>query len=380
MTVSLGVPRVHAPVDPSDRPAVPGLVDRYGRAATDLRVSLTDRCNLRCGYCMPPEGFDWLPTEQILTDDEVIRLVTIAVERLGVHEIRFTGGEPLLRKGLECIVAATSRLRLADGSAPETSLTSNALGLDRRARGLAEAGLSRVNVSLDSLDRATYATMARRDRLPDVLAGIAAAHAAGLRPVKLNAVIMRGQNEADAPRLLSYALAHGYELRFIEQMPLGPKGEWERAGMVTAEEILGLLTEHFDLTPAAEARGGSPAERWSVAPGALPVVAPGDLTFGTPDGPQRGTPLPGGTVGVIASVTRPFCGACDRTRLTADGQMRDCLFARGETDLRGPLRAGASDEELADIWRGAMWGKRAGHGIDDPGFLQPDRPMSAIGG
>ena len=169
MTVSLGVPRVHAPVDPSDRPAVPGLVDRYGRAATDLRVSLTDRCNLRCGYCMPPEGFDWLPTEQILTDDEVIRLVTIAVERLGVHEIRFTGGEPLLRKGLERIVAATSRLRLADGSAPETSLTSNALGLDRRARGLAEAGLSRVNVSLDSLDRATYATMARRDRLPDVL-------------------------------------------------------------------------------------------------------------------------------------------------------------------------------------------------------------------
>lgn len=380
MTVSLGVPRMHPPVDPSGRPAVPGLVDRYGRVATDLRVSLTDRCNLRCGYCMPPEGFDWLPGEQVLTDDEVIRLVRIAVERLGVHEIRFTGGEPLLRKGLERIVAATSEMRLPDGTAPETSLTSNALGLHLRARALAEAGLSRVNISLDSLDRATYAAMARRDRLPDVLKGIAAAHEAGLRPVKLNAVIMRGQNEADAPRLLSYALAHGYELRFIEQMPLGPKGEWERAGMVTAEEILGLLTEHFELTPAAEARGGSPAELWRVAPGALPVIASGDLTFGTPDGPAADAPLPGGSVGVIASVTRPFCGACDRTRLTADGQMRDCLFARGETDLRGPLRAGASDEDLAEIWRGGMWGKRAGHGIDDPGFLQPDRPMSAIGG
>ncbi len=231
-----------------------------------------------------------------------------------------------------------------------------------------------------ALDGVGLARLIARGEVSAREAAEAALKVIDARNPELNAVIMRGQNEADAPRLLSYALAHGYELRFIEQMPLGPKGEWERAGMVTAEEILGLLTEHFDLTPAAEARGGSPAERWSVAPGALPVVAPGDLTFGTPDGPQRGTPLPGGTVGVIASVTRPFCGACDRTRLTADGQMRDCLFARGETDLRGPLRAGASDEELADIWRGAMWGKRAGHGIDDPGFLQPDRPMSAIGG
>lgn len=359
--VSLGIPSVPgaARQDPA-RPATDALVDRFGRVATDLRVSLTDRCNLRCEYCMPPEGFDWMPTPQVLSDDEVIRLITVAVERLGVREVRFTGGEPLLRKGLERIVAATSALRTADGAVPETSLTTNGLGLARRARGLADAGLTRVNVSLDSLDRQTYAELARRDRLPDVLAGIAAAADAGLTPVKLNTVLMRGRNEDHGPDLLAYALEHGYELRFIEQMPLGPPEMWHRGGMITAEEILASLESRFRLEPMSEAeRGSSPAQLWHV--------------LGT-DGERLGD------VGIIASVTRPFCGACDRTRLTADGQVRDCLFARSEHDLRGPLRAGASDEELAALWRTAMWGKRAGHGIDDDGFLQPQRPMSAIGG
>ncbi|MFC4554577.1 GTP 3',8-cyclase MoaA [Georgenia faecalis] len=371
--VELGVPRVRAPRAtgpaeprrggghaPAPRPDDARLVDRYGRVARDLRVSLTDRCNLRCEYCMPPEGFDWLPAPDVLTDAEVVRLVTVAVTRLGVREVRFTGGEPLLRKGLEEIVAATTALRTPDGAAPETSLTTNGLGLDRRVGALAAAGLRRVNVSLDSLDRATYAQLARRDRLPDVLAALAAAHAAGLAPVKINAVLMRGRNDAEAPNLLEFALRRGYELRFIEQMPLGPRESWTRGGMVTAEEILASLRTRFDLSatdPAA--RGAAPAQRWRVA-------AHGDR--------------PGGTVGVIASVTQSFCGACDRTRLTADGQVRTCLFSRTETDLRAMVRSGADDAEIAAAWRTAMWGKLPGHGIDDPGFLQPQRPMSAIGG
>ena len=343
------------------RPDTPALVDRFGRVAQDLRVSLTDRCNLRCEYCMPAEGFDWLPTPQVLSDDEVIRLVTIAVEHLGVREVRFTGGEPLLRKGLERIVAATTALRTADGAVPETSLTTNGLGLARRAAALAAAGLTRVNVSLDSLDRETYATLTRRDRLPDVLAGIEAADAAGLAPVKINAVLMRQLNESHAPDLLAFALRRGYELRFIEQMPLGPPEMWHRGDMVTAAEILQILRARFTLIPHDAAdRGAAPAERFTVEPG----------TEG----------LPGGTVGIIASVTQPFCGACDRTRLTADGQVRTCLFSRSETDLRALLRDGADDAAIADVWRVAMWGKLAGHGIDNPGFLQPDRPMSAIGG
>ncbi len=328
--------------------------------ATDLRVSLTDRCNLRCAYCMPAEGLDWLPTEQALTDDEVIRLVTVAVERLGIDEVRFTGGEPLLRKGLEAILVATSKLRTSDGREVETSLTTNALGLARRAPALAEAGLHRVNVSLDTLEPARFAQITRRDRFADVLAGLEAARAAGMSPIKVNAVLMRGINDDEAPALLKWALRSGYELRIIEQMPLDAQGAWERTEMVTADEVLESLGRHFALTADDPAqRGSAPAERFAVA---------------------AGDDHPAGTVGIIASVTRNFCGDCNRTRLTADGQMRDCLFARGETDLRGLLRSGADDEAIAAVWREAMWGKRAGHGIDDAGFVQPDRPMSAIGG
>jgi cyclic pyranopterin phosphate synthase len=301
------------------------LPDSFGRVATDLRVSLTDRCNLRCAYCMPPEGLDWLPSPDQLTDDEVVRLVRVAVERLGVREVRFTGGEPLLRRG-------------------------------RSSAALREAGLDRVNVSLDTLRPETFRKLARRDRLPDTLDGLAAAAQAGLTPVKVNAVLMRDLNDDEAAPLLRFCLDRGYELRFIEQMPLDAQHGWKRAEMVTAEEILAALGREFTLTPDDPSqRGSAPAEAFLVD-----------------GGPAR--------VGVIASVTRPFCGTCDRVRLTADGQVRNCLFARVESDLRGPLRAGVDDAELAARWQRAVAAKLPGHGINDPSFLQPDRPMSAIGG
>ncbi len=346
---------------PLARPGDPRLIDRFGRVATDLRVSLTDKCSLRCSYCMPPEGLDWMPTEQALTDAEVIRLVTLAVEQLGVEQVRFTGGEPLLRRGLEKIVEATAGLRTASGAAPVTALTTNGIGLAKRARGLAAAGLTRVNVSLDTLDRARFRQITQRDRLPDVLAGLAAAAAAGLGPVKVNTVLLPGLNDDEPVALLGWALEHGYELRFIEQMPLDAQGAWQRASMVTADQILAALGTAFELTPTDPARrGASPAQTWFVGPADDRTLRP--------------------RVGVIASVSRPFCGDCDRARLTADGQLRDCLFARSETDLRDLLRAGADDDTLAGVWRTAMWAKQPGHGINDASFLQPDRPMSAIGG
>jgi cyclic pyranopterin phosphate synthase len=328
------------------------LADSFGRIATDLRVSLTDRCNLRCAYCMPPEGLDWLPAPDQLTDDEVVRLIRIGVERLGIREVRFTGGEPLLRRGLAGIIARTAGLR----PRPEISLTTNAIGLKRSAAVLRAAGLDRINVSLDTLRPETFRKLARRDRLPDVLDGLAAAVEAGLHPVKVNTVLMRGLNDDEAVPLLGFCLDRGYELRFIEQMPLDAQHGWDRAEMVTAAEILAELSRGFTLIPDdPRQRGSAPAEAFLVD-----------------GGPAR--------VGVIASVTRPFCGTCDRVRLTADGQVRNCLFARAESDLRGPLRAGASDDELAAAWRRAVAVKLPGHGINDPSFLQPDRPMSAIGG
>jgi cyclic pyranopterin phosphate synthase len=327
------------------------LVDRYGRVARDLRVSLTDKCNLRCTYCMPAEGLPWLAGPELLGDEEIVRLVRVAVRQLGVTEVRFTGGEPLIRPGLVGIVAAVAALE----PRPRISLTTNGIGLDRLAPALRAAGLDRVNVSLDTLDPERFARLTRRPRLPDVLAGLAGATAVGLTPIKVNTVLMRGVNDDEAPALLRFALTQGYELRFIEQMPLDAQHGWDRAAMVTADEILAALRREFDLAADPAERGAAPAETWLVE-----------------GGPAR--------VGVIASVTRPFCGDCDRTRLTADGQVRACLFATEESDLRGALRAGADDDELARRWRAAMWGKRAGHGIDDPAFLQPARPMSAIGG
>jgi GTP 3',8-cyclase len=330
------------------------LTDSFGRTATDLRVSVTDRCNLRCAYCMPAEGLDWLPKPELLTDDEMVRLVGLAVTRLGISEVRFTGGEPLLRRGLTDIVRQVAAL----SPRPEISLTTNGIGLERLAGPLRAAGLDRINVSLDTLSRQTFIKLARRDRLDDVLAGLSAAVAAGLMPVKVNAVLMRGVNDHEAASLLQFCLDHGYQLRFIEQMPLDAQHGWRREEMVTADEILAelKLSGQFELTADDPiGRGSAPAE-----------------TFLVDGGPDR--------VGIIGSVTRPFCGACDRIRLTADGQLRNCLFATMENDLRTPLRAGASDDELVAIWHRCIAAKLPGHGINDPGFLQPSRPMSAIGG
>ncbi|WP_019877361.1 GTP 3',8-cyclase MoaA [Sporichthya polymorpha] len=328
------------------------LADTYGRVATDLRVSLTDKCNLRCTYCMPAEGLDWLPKPQLLTDEEIVRLIRIAVTKLGVEEVRFTGGEPLVRNGFVGIVSEVAKL----DPRPKMSVTSNGLGMERLAQPLKDAGLDRVNISLDTVDPELFHKLTRRDRWHDVERGLAAARDAGLVPVKVNAVLMRGQNDEHPEDLLQFCLDRGYELRFIEQMPLDAQHGWNRADMITADEILEKLQRRFDLTPEpSSVRGSAPAERWYVDGGPA-------------------------TVGIIASVTRPFCGDCDRVRLTADGQVRNCLFAREESNLRDAMRAGATDAELAVRWQVAMRGKKAGHGIDDPTFLQPDRPMSAIGG
>jgi cyclic pyranopterin phosphate synthase len=360
--VELGLPRIPgAPPRVSDRPDAAGLLDRFGRTATDLRVSLTDRCNLRCTYCMPAEGLPTLPRDAVMTRAEIVRLVGLATRELGVRQVRFTGGEPLLRADLVDIVADCAALP----DRPELSLTTNAVGLDHRARALADAGLDRINVSLDTLDPDTFATMARRPFLARTLAGIDAA-AEVFDVVKINAVLVRGVNAEHASELLAWCLERGFELRFIEQMPLDADHAWSRSAMVTAAQVRALLAERFTLQPDEAPRDGAPAERFAVLAG-----SPDD----TGDAATRL-----GTVGIIASVTEPFCADCRRTRLTAEGAVRTCLFAHSETDLLGPLRAGASDAELADVWRAAMWGKAAGHGMSAPGFTQPERTMSAIGG
>lgn len=347
------------------RPATPRPVDRFGRVATDLRLSVTDRCNLRCTYCMPAEGVDWLARADLLTADELVRLARVAVEALGVRQVRLTGGEPLLRPDLPEIVAGLASL----GPRPRIAMTTNAVGLALSAARLAAAGLDRVNVSLDTLRPATFRALARRDRLADTLDGLAAAAAAGLTPVKVNTVLMRGVNDDEAPDLLAFCLAAGYELRFIEQMPLDAGHGWQRTTMVTADEVRDRLAERFVLSPDEVPRGSAPAERFRV------VSHDGTLA---------------GRVGIVASVTAAFCADCDRTRLTADGQLRSCLFSHTETDLRAMLRGGATDDAIADAWRATMWAKPAAHGTDDvlagrgglgaEGFVQPDRPMSAIGG
>jgi cyclic pyranopterin phosphate synthase len=346
--IDLGVPSL-GPADPV--PADGPLIDTFGRIATDLRVSLTDRCNLRCTYCMPADGLDWLAGEQLLTPAELTRLLRVAVTKLGITSVRFTGGEPLVAKNLEDIVAATAALR----PRPEITLTTNGIGLAKRAAKLKQAGLDRINVSLDTVDAARFSRITRRDRLPDVLAGLKAAKAAGLDPVKVNAVLDPVTGLQDAVELLRFCVDNGYQLRIIEQMPLDADHQWQRDRAIGADDVLSALRRHFELTPDSAPRGSAPAELWRV------------------DGNR-------GVVGIIASVSHAFCSACDRTRLTADGQVRNCLFARQETDLRHLMRTGAGDDALEAAWRAAMWAKAAGHGINDPGFVQPDRPMSAIGG
>lgn len=341
--------------DVSDRPETPALADRFGRSATDLRMSLTDFCNLRCTYCMPASGLTFLRRDQTLSAQEAIRLARIAVERLGVRQIRFTGGEPMTRPDLEQIVAGVAAL----DPRPDISLTTNAIGLDLRASGLRGAGLDRVNVSLDSVVSETFHALTRRPLLHRVLAGIDGARAAGLDPIKVNAVLLPGVNDHELPDLLAWCLERDLQLRVIEQMPLDADRIWDRSSMVTAQDAQALLAERFELAPADVPREGAPAELFDVR--------------------ERGGEL-AGRIGIIASVTRPFCADCRRTRLTAEGRVRTCLFSREETDLLHLLRAGAGDEDIAQVWRAAQWGKKAGHGMDRADFAPPERPMSAIGG
>lgn len=347
----------------ADRPdGLAGLVDRYGRVATDMRLSLTDKCNLRCSYCMPAEGLPWLAKDAVLSAQEIVRIVGIGVRLLGVRELRLTGGEPLVRADLVEIVAA---LRAAHPELP-IALTTNAVGLEAKASALKAAGLTRINISLDTLHPETFAKLARRPFFDRVLAGIEAADAAGLGPIKINSVLMRGINDADAPDLLAWCLERGYELRFIEQMPLDADHGWTRRGMVTAAEVREILSQRFRLAPDQRARDGAPAERFEVR---------------SPDGDDALL----GTVGIIASVTEPFCADCKRTRITAEGKVMSCLFSHEEVDLRALLRTGAPDEQVALRWQEAMWLKPKAHGMDHAGlgaadFVQPDRSMSAIGG
>ena len=358
------------------RPAAGGravperLIDRYGRTVRDLRLSITDRCNLRCTYCMPAHGLEWLPAPALLSVEEIARLARIAVERLGVDRIRLTGGEPLVRRDLEQIIASISGLRVPrTGGKPDIGLTTNGLGLDRRASGLRRAGLDRVNVSVDSLDGRDYAALTRRDRLDDVLRGIAGAQRAGLAPIKINAVALPDALSTRAPRLLAECLRRGWQLRFIEHMPLGPRESWTSSRVVGAKEVLRVLEAAGFALEAAGRPDRRPATVWRVAAGRAP----------------DGSPYPAGSLGIISSVSEPFCGDCDRTRITADGRLMTCLFSREETDLRGPLRAGADDEEIIRLWAGATWNKPRAHGIDSPAatghdFARPGRTMSAIGG
>jgi cyclic pyranopterin phosphate synthase len=381
-----GVPRRAAAPGGRPRPETRLLVDRYGRVARDLRVSITTACSLRCTYCMPAEGLPLVPRDELMTPDEIGRLVGIGVRDLGIRDIRFTGGEPLMRRDLEQIIGA-ARIAADDGLAAASAsgtrpsgnqsgkrptsgnqmpaehvriaMTSNALGLDKRVDALVAAGLDRVNVSLDTVDREAFATLTRRDRLDDVLTGIRAALAAGLAPVKINAVLLP-ETLAGAADLLAWAVEHGCNLRFIEEMPLDADGQWTRDDVVSAADLLGVLESRFTLTPAGREDLSAPAEEWLVD-----------------DGPA--------TVGIIASVTRSFCGACDRTRLTAEGTVRSCLFGNEETDLKALLRNGATDDEVGDAWRAAMWAKPRAHGSDAvelaaDAFAQTERSMGAIGG
>ena len=330
------------------------LVDTFGRVHRDMRVSLTDRCSLRCNYCMPADFADWIPGDHLLTTDELLMVLDVATD-LGIEQVRLTGGEPLLRPDVVDVV----RRIYALPNAPKISLTSNGLRLPQLAQQLADAGLERVNVSLDTLDPERFKRMTHRDRFHDVIAGIEAAKQAGLLPVKVNAVLMRGVNDDEAVALLRHALANDWKLRFIEQMPLDAGGLWARPKMVTADEVMQMLSEEFELTPVP-GRGSAPAEEFFVDGGPA-------------------------TVGIIASVSRPFCAACDRLRLTADGQFRNCLFSQEETDVRALLRDSTLSEDeirsgIADTLRAVTHAKLPGHGINDPSFIQPARPMSAIGG
>jgi cyclic pyranopterin phosphate synthase len=363
VTAPVGVPvsvRPHRPTDngngngngnavgavmPLDGP----LVDRYGRVHSDLRISVTDRCNLRCTYCMPEEGMTFLHRDDLLTFDEISRVAKVAWN-LGITALRLTGGEPLVRQGLPSLIE-----RLAEIGFEDLAMTTNGTGLARSAQRLARAGLRRVNVSCDSLQPERFATIRRRGILAVVLDAMTAAEAAGLTPLKVNVVLRHGQNDDEVLDFASFARTTGRIVRFIEFMPLDAQGEWDRAQLVPGSEVFERISAVWPLEPLSDPTGAAPAERFRFADGR-------------------------GEIGLISSVTQPFCGTCNRLRLTAEGSLRNCLFSDDELSVRRVLRDGGSDSDVALMFREAVWAKFPGHGINEPGFLRPARSMSMIGG
>jgi GTP 3',8-cyclase len=323
------------------------LVDPFGRTVRDLRISVTDRCNFRCQYCMPAEGMKWLPREDILSFEEIERFARVCIERFGFDGIRLTGGEPLVRAHLPQLVERLAKLGV------DVALTTNGATLKLHAQALADAGLKRINISIDSLQAERFLELTRRDELDRVLDGIDAALAAGLHPVKLNAVMMRGINDDEVVDFATFGRERGLAVRFIEFMPLDAEGRWSKELVVPADEIIESVNAVYPLEPIV--RGTEPAERFRYLDGK-------------------------GDIGVIASVTKPFCGNCDRVRITAEGQFRTCLFAVEEFDMRKLLRGGASDDELAAAIEAAVGTKWAGHAIGQVNFIRPARSMSQIGG
>jgi cyclic pyranopterin phosphate synthase len=330
------------------------LVDSFGRVVRDLRISVTDRCNFRCTYCMPAEGMTWLDRSEVLTYEEIERVARICVEKFGVDSLRLTGGEPTVRAHLPQLISKLAALRLPDGTKPDIALTTNGATLRNIALELRNAGLDRINVSLDSLKPERFFAMTRRDELHNVLAGIAEAQIAGFTPMKVNAVVERGANDDEILDLVRYGRDNNVEVRFIEFMPLDATNEWERNKVVSQDEIVATIAAEFPLE-LMPSRGAAPADRWRFLDGK-------------------------GTVGVIPSVTHPFCGDCDRVRLTSDGQFRTCLFATDESDIRSLLRNGGTDEEIAELIQVAVGAKWAGHQINQVNFIRPNRSMSQIGG
>ena len=330
------------------------LIDKHGRTVRDLRISVTDRCNFRCTYCMPEEGLVWLDRSEVLTFEEIERVARICVERFEMDSLRLTGGEPTVRAHLPRLIKQLAALRLPSGGKPDIALTTNGATLRNIAAELRDAGLDRINVSLDSLRPERFLAVTRRDELANVLAGIEEAQAAGFSPVKVNAVVERGVNDDEILDLARYGRDTGVEVRFIEFMPLDATNEWQRQQVVTQEEIVNTISSVFPLE-LVPARGAAPADRWRYLDGK-------------------------GTVGVIPSVSQPFCGDCDRVRLTSDGQFRTCLFATDEFDLRALLRNGATDDEIETLIIHAVGTKWAGHQISQVNFIRPNRSMSQIGG
>ncbi len=326
------------------------LIDGHGRRIGDVRISVTDRCNFRCQYCMPADGLPWLERSAVLTFEEIERIVSV-LSQMGVHDVRLTGGEPLVRRDFPSLAAMLARIPGVE----DLSLTTNGFLLERDARALVDAGIQRFNVSIDSLQRDRFFEMTRRDALPQVLRGLDALAAfPQAHPIKVNAVAMRGFTEDEVLPFARFAREHPYEVRFIEFMPLDADHAWTPDSVLSGAEIRAIIETEFPLEP--QTREPSATAR----------------VYRFADGR--------GHIGFINPVSEPFCGDCNRIRVTAEGLLRTCLFSLNETDLRTPLRAGASDDELEQLIRTAVWHKELKHHVNEPGFIQPARTMSAIGG